>query len=125
MSESQFAFRIRQHLNRGLHELSPEVTGRLAASRERALAAQRQAQQQTVLAGAGSFFHHHFEGLRFKQAIASVAIFVCVVFSTFWLADQRVAELGAIDSALLADELPIGAFTDKGFHVWLKDAASD
>ena len=50
----------------------------------------------------------------FGQALTSVAIFLCVVCSTFWLADQRVAELGAIDSALLADELPIGAFTDKG-----------
>ena len=125
MSEREFAFRIRQHLNRGLHELSPDVAERLAATRQRALAAQRQAQAQTILAGAGSFFQTHFEGLRFKQALASIAIFISVVCSTFWLADQRVAELGAIDSALLADELPIGAFTDKGFHVWLKDAASD
>jgi len=125
MSEQQFAFRIRQHLNRGLHELRPDIADRLTASRELALAAQRQTQSQSVLATAGAFFQYHLEGLRFKQALTSVALLLCVVFSTFWLADQRVAELGAIDSALLADELPIGAFTDKGFHVWLKDAASD
>jgi hypothetical protein len=50
---------------------------------------------------------------------------VCAVFSTFWLADQRVSELSAIDSALLANDLPMGAFTDKGFDTWLKRASSD
>ena len=38
--------------------------------------------------------------------------------------DQRVAELGEIDSALLADELPISAFTDIGFDAWLKHNSS-
>jgi hypothetical protein len=125
MNEQFFAFRVRQHLNRGLQELAPEITNRLAASRELALAAQRQRESVSALATAGSFLQHHWDGLRFKQALTSVALFVCVVFSTFWLADQRITELGAIDSALLADELPIGAFTDKGFHAWLKGAGSD
>ncbi len=125
MNELHFAFRVRQHLNRGLHELRPEITNRLAAGRELALAGQRQSETQSVLATAGSFFQYRLDGLRVKQTLTSVALFLCVVFSTFWLADHRVAELGAIDSALLADELPIGAFTDKGFFTWLKDAGSE
>ncbi len=125
MNEQFFAYRVRQHLNRSLHELSPRITDRLAASRELALAAQRQSVSVSLLATAGSFFHYYLDGLRSKQVLTSIALFLCVVFSTFWLADQRVAELGAIDSALLADELPIGAFTDKGFHTWLRDAGSE
>ena len=34
MNEVQFAYKVRQHLNRGLHELQPETIGRLAAARE-------------------------------------------------------------------------------------------
>lgn len=37
--------------------------------------------------------------------------------------DQQVSELSRIDSALLADDLPINAYTDKGFNAWLKQAS--
>jgi hypothetical protein len=32
-------------------------------------------------------------------------------------------ELGAVDAGLLADELPIGAYLDKGFDAWLDDTS--
>ena len=88
MNDEYFGYKIRQHLNRGLHELSPETTARLAAARQSAL-----------------------------------ALFIGVIFSVYWVADQRATELGAIDSALLTDELPISAFTDQGFDAWLKRAS--
>ena len=124
MNEQHLAYKIRQHLNRGLHELRPETADRLAAARQSALARQKQAVSQSVLVSAGSFAQHHFDNLRVKQALAALALLIGVVFSAFWVADQRVAEIGAIDSALLADELPISAFTDKGFDAWLNDASS-
>jgi hypothetical protein len=124
MNEQFFAFKIRQHLNRGLHELRPETAARLAAARQGALAHQRQVASQSVLACVGSFAQHHLDNLRLKQGITAIALLLCVVCSAFWIADQRVTELGAIDSALLADELPISAFTDKGFDAWLKRASS-
>jgi hypothetical protein len=39
------------------------------------------------------------------------------------MADQRITEQSAVDSALLADDLPIGAYTDKGFDAWLRSAS--
>ena len=39
------------------------------------------------------------------------------------LAEQSISELEVIDSALLSDELPVAAFTDKGFAAWLKSSA--
>ncbi|MFZ4535258.1 DUF3619 family protein [Propionivibrio sp.] len=125
MNEQHFAYRVRQHLNRSLHELRPETVDRLAAARQSALACQRQAVSQSVLASAGSFVHHHFGHQHITQVVAALALLLCVVFSTFWMADQRVTELGNIDSALLADDLPIGAFTDKGFDAWLKRASPE
>ena len=125
MNEIQFACKVRQHLNRGLHELRPETVSRLAAARERALECQKAPVSQSVLAGAGGFFHDHFDNYRLKQIVLSLALLAAVVFSTFWLADQRVKELGAIDSALLANDLPLAAFTDKGFDTWLKRGSSE
>lgn len=125
MNELHFAYKIRQQLNLGLHDLRPEVAGRLSNARQAALDCQKQAVSQSVLATAGGFVQHRLENMRFKQVFTALTLFLSVVFSTFWLADQRVTELGAIDSALLADDLPIGAFTDKGFDAWLKSASPD
>ena len=124
MNEQHFAYKIRLHLNRGLHELRPQTADRLLAARQRALANQRQAVRQSVLASVGGFVHYQFENPRLRQAVGALALLLSVVGSTYWIADQRVAELGEIDSALLADELPISAFTDIGFDAWLKHDAS-
>lgn len=125
MNEVQFAYKVRQHLNLSLRALRPETISRLAAARERALERQKVRVGQSVLASAGGFFQYHFDHYRLKQIVASLALLAGVVCSTFWLADQRVTELGAIDSALLANDLPLGAFTDKGFDTWLKRGSSE
>jgi len=125
MNEIQFAHKVRQHLNRSLRDLRPETMSRLAAARQRALSSQKVSVNQSVLASAGGFFQYHFENYRLRQIVASLALVAGLVLSTFWLADQRVKELGAIDSALLTSELPLGAFTDKGFDTWLKRASSN
>ena len=124
MNELHFIFKVRQHLNRGLHELRPETSDRLAAARQMALARQKQTVSQSILATAGSYFHLQLESPRVKQLFAALALAACAVTASFWMADRRVNELSQIDSALLADELPISAFTDKGFSEWLKQAAS-
>lgn len=119
MNELHFAHKVRQHLNRGLHELPPETAARLADARHAALASQKLTVSRSVLATAGNFVHFHFDNRYLKQIFATLVLLLCVVLSAFWMADQHVTEQGDIDSALLADELPIGAFTDKGFAAWL------
>lgn len=124
MNELHFIYSVRQHLNRGLYELRPETIDRLAAARQMALLHQKQTASQSILATAGSHIQFHFENLRYKQFFIALALAACAVTASFWVADRRVNELSEIDSALLADELPISAFTDKGFSTWLKQAAS-
>lgn len=123
MNEMHFIYKIRQHLNRGLYELPSSTVDRLAAAREKALKRQKQTVTASVLATAGSFFHVHVDSPRYKQLIAALVLAGAAVLTTFWMADQRVNELSEIDSALLADELPVKAFTDKGFNAWLKQAS--
>lgn len=125
MNELHFAYKVRQHLNRGLQDVSPETAGRLAAARMAALAHQKQAESQSILAAAGGFAQFRFGELRIKQSIVALALLFCALYSTYWVADQRVNELGDLDSALLSDDLPLGAFTDKGFAAWLKTTSSE
>ena len=125
MNEQHFAYKVRQHLNRGLHELPASTADRLAAAREAALASQKQAVNQTILATAGNFFQHRLENLRIRQVLATLALAGFVVSSAFWFSDMHISEQGAIDSELLSDELPLGAFTDKGFAAWLNPASQD
>ncbi|HPP47882.1 MAG TPA: DUF3619 family protein, partial [Accumulibacter sp.] len=122
MNEQHFTYRIRQHLNRGLHNVSPSTVNRLDAIRARALSRQKVAVRQSLLAGVGGFVQDHFESLHIRQVLLSVVIAVGIMGYTYWSAEQDIAELEVLDSALLADELPIAAFTDKGFATWLKSS---
>lgn len=123
MNELHFAYRVRQNLNKGLHELSPSTTDRLHAARERALANQRVAARQSLLASVGHSVQFHLESVRPRQLMLALALFASAIAYTCWDADQQISALGEIDSALLADELPINAFTDKGFHAWLRSSS--
>ena len=125
MNEMHIAYKIRQHLNRGLQEISPPTADRLAAARARALGRQKVAVRQSLLATAGSFVQHHFENLHYKQILAGVALLIGIGCYSYWQAEQNVAELEAIDSALLADDLPVAALTDKGFDAWLKNSREE
>lgn len=125
MNELHFGYKVRQHLNKGLHDLPPATLSRLDAARQKALAHQKIVVHQSVLAMAGSFVHHQFDNLRLKQVLMAVALLIGVASYTVWNADQQITELEAIDSALLADDLPIGALTDKGFDAWLKSSSAE
>ncbi len=125
MNELHFAYRIKQHLDRGLQEMPAATISRLATGRELALKHQRVATRRSVLATAGHFVQHQVDSLPLKQVLLALAVAVGVVSYTYWSADQNVAELEAIDSALLADDLPIAAYTDKGFAAWLKSSGSE
>jgi hypothetical protein len=125
MNELHFAYKLRQHLNRGLHELPAGTVGRLEAAKQRALAQQKVAMHQSVLAGAASFVQQHLDQLRLKQVFLALLVVLGLASYTYWYTDQSIAELELIDSALLSDDLPIAAFTDQGFDAWLKSSAQE
>ncbi|MEF8700194.1 MAG: DUF3619 family protein [Candidatus Accumulibacter sp. UW26] len=125
MNELHFAYKVRQHLNRGLHELPAGTVGRLEAVKQRALAQQKVTMHQSVLAGAASFVQQHLDPLRLKQVFLALLVVLCLASYTYWYNDQSIAELELIDSALLSGDLPIAAFTDQGFDAWLKSSAQE
>jgi hypothetical protein len=124
MNEQHFAYKLRQHLNRGLHELPDETRLRLEDGRRRALARQKVAVRYSVLAGVAGFLQQHVDNLRLKQVALVLLVVLGIGTYTVWHAEQSISELEVIDSALLSDELPVAAFTDKGFAAWLTSSAS-
>lgn len=117
MNEQHFAYQIRRHLNQETMALSPSITDRLAAARGQALARQRVATHAPILAGLG--FHLHLDGFRPKHMLAALALVVGLSSGMLWQADEQMNELEDVDSALLADDLPLDAYTDQGFAAWL------
>ena len=124
MNEQHFAYQIRQHLNRGLRDLPAGTRARLDGARRLALANQKVSVNQSVLAGVGSFVQQQVDTLPLKQVLLALAVAVGITTYTYWYADQSITELEIIDSALLSGDLPVAAFTDKGFDAWLKSSAS-
>ncbi|MBN8453543.1 DUF3619 family protein [Accumulibacter sp.] len=124
VKEQHFAYKLRQHLNRGLHELPNETRLRLEDGRRRALARQKVAVRHSVFAGVAGFLLQQADNLRLRQVGLALLVALGIGTYTFWHAEQSIAELEVIDSALLSDELPVAAFTDKGFAAWLTSSAS-
>ena len=124
MNELYFTQRVRQYLNRGLHDLPPATLSRLEVARRAALTRQKATVHQSALATAGSFVYRHIDHLHLKQVFLILVLVTGIASYTYWHADRSIAEMGALDSALLADDLPIGALTDKGFDAWLKSSTA-
>lgn len=125
---------LAQALTRHNGDLSHDISERLRFARQQALAVRkpemapvmlgiRQSNGSLTLAGPPS------EGLNLWNILGSalplVALVVGLVTVSWINRDNTVAELAAIDSALLVDELPPAAYTDPGFAQFLKQGLGE
>jgi hypothetical protein len=121
MNEQQIAYRIKQHLNRGL-DLDPDKLARLKGARERALArpplesrVARWAWADNVLGRSDS------PSLPVRRLLLPMAVLILgLIAINHWRDSQLAAEIEEIDAAVLTGELPLDAYLDKGFDAWLK-----
>jgi hypothetical protein len=134
MNEERQAYRIRQLLNYGLQDISKASRRRLEAARHMALSRQKEPIAALTIAGFGGMDtlgpsgksgapDTHTPGL--KQLLAICALLFGMWLSFNWHSDQYVAEVEAVDSALLTDDLPPDVFLDTEFLEWLKDDTSE
>lgn len=122
MNEQEFARQVAQRLGESLDDLSPSVTQRLQAARAVALARATATAPQMVLAGAGSGRLAHPPARRF---IPLAALLAGLALSLYWYEAARQQathhqDVSEIDAQVLTDDLPIAAYTDKGFEAWLR-----
>jgi hypothetical protein len=116
MNEQQFSVRIRHALDASADAIEP------GTARKRALARVPATSSRLSLAGFG---HLNLEGFwpASRAAIALIVLALTVGGVSYWHAVEQAAEYEEIDSALLADDLPINAYLDRGFDAWLKVSA--
>ena len=121
--EREIAYKVRHYLNLGAEELDRGTTDRLYDGRRNALAHQDVVGAQLSVAGVGHFAADVI--LPHARAIAAIAgLVIGVIGISTWNDFQKANELEVIDSALLADDLPINAYLDKGFQAWLSERSS-
>ena len=122
-NEREIAYKIRHHLNLGADGIDRKAADRLFRARQNALAHQKVVGTQLSLAGVG----HVAADMILPHAralIAMVGLVIGVVGVSVWNDFEKAAEHEEIDSALLADDLPINAYLDKGFQAWLSELSS-
>ncbi len=120
--ERQLAIKLRQALNRGTDNLDSGVAERLFVARQKALGGFRGRVGGLALAGVwhvstDDLWHHA------RTVVAVTALVFGAAATYYWNEFQQADENEEIDSALLADDLPINAYLDQGFHAWLERSA--
>ena len=120
MNDQHLGYRIRHILNQGL-SLDAHTLDRLKAAREQALAKQRVAALNPVLAWANNFADRSGStSIVSRVLMPAVVLVVGLVAFNNWHQSQLVQEIEEIDAAVLAGDLPLDAYLDKGFDAWLK-----
>jgi hypothetical protein len=124
MNDQDFHRRVRQHLNTSARSVSPSVSSRLHEARQKALKRQKVAVRGLSIAGLGQMLSEHFVP-RGKITLAVLAVLLLALGSGFLGQLQHAADLEEVDSALLADDLPIDAYLDRGFDAWVQNDSPD
>lgn len=131
MNEPEFAGRICRVLDEELEQLPERVTTRLAAARSAALtkapslrtnaaprrtaAAERPATPRTTPRAGGAW-------LRWLPVpLATMLFAVCLLGVWHWSDLRRAQEIAALDVAILADDVPLAIYADRGFGVYLRN----
>lgn len=132
MNEEHVGRRAAWHLDRGLDQLDQGTVSALAAARRAALSRLPVSESRSApaLALAGNRATRpgtHRSQARWWVPVGAVAAAVAALLYVQTMNQSPVLspnyELGALDAGLLADELPIGAYLDKGFDAWLDDTS--
>ena len=120
--EIQIAYKVGQVLDRSTDKLDRRICDRLQAARQNALEHQKAAAVGLSLAGVGHFASEVLlPQARMLAVLTTLAL--GVVGTYYWNHFQQAAENEVIDSALLADDLPINAYLDRGFSAWLEHSS--
>jgi hypothetical protein len=121
--ESEVARKIVHYLDRGAADLRPGTAYRLQQARGRALAAIGQRAAVGELATPQGHANAWFGGGR-TTAVRwlGVALFAATLGLGYqqWHDVQQVREFEEVDLHLLASDLPIDAYLDRGFQNWLR-----
>lgn len=122
MNERESALRICQQLDHGAANLPAPVRERLGEARHAALSRMQARHRLAFAFGGGTDMHTVMANGRL--VLASLALILLAATASYLKESYRADELADVDVALLADDLPIHAYLDRGFDRWLDDGNS-
>lgn len=130
MNEQHFSFRIRQALDESADRLPYRVTQRLERARHAALA-RAQTDTETVTVASGRSAAMTLAGgdrpsglVRLLSTAVPILLVIAGLYGiTVWDDAQRAAETADIDAEMVLadDDVPLAAYADKGFSVYIKN----
>jgi hypothetical protein len=117
------AYKVRHALNENLDNLPASTTERLASARALAMARKKAHAPVQQAARLGLFNVRALfspAGLgRLSVALPLLALAAGLAGVYQYEQQQHIAELAALDAAVLSDELPLTAYLDHGFNAYL------
>jgi hypothetical protein len=127
--ELNYAYKIRRALDENLEQIPPSTLQGLEAARKKALSMQKRSSplRQFVMnrAAAGHLQHFIRDPLTWVSRASFVlpAIIVAAGLIGIYQFEQqeRITEIAEIDALVLADELPLNAYVDRGFGAYLAE----
>ena len=66
-----------------------------------------------------------FGGFSIRLLLPTALLVAGLVAIYSWQQEQGAADIEELDAQLLADDLPLDAYLDRGFEAWLKKTASN
>ncbi|NNG22223.1 DUF3619 family protein [Telluria aromaticivorans] len=119
------AYKIRHALNENLDALPAATSDRLAAARARALSRKKADARGATRPAKRPFFN--INALFTGPALARLAVAAPILALVIGMGgvyqyeqQERMAAMAEIDAAVLADELPLTAYLDQGFNVYVE-----
>jgi Protein of unknown function (DUF3619) len=123
MNERELAERIARHLDQGLDDLPPSTLYRLRLAREKALSQLRDDESTEATPAAGPSL------LSRRLLVPLFALIITLSGLVMWqqhtIQNTSKVDLAELDAQVLSDELPVTAYLDQGFEVWLHHTASE
>ncbi|QAU34721.1 DUF3619 family protein [Janthinobacterium sp. 17J80-10] len=121
-----FAYRVKHALDQNLDNLPASTADRLASARKNALSRKKPEALRfriSSLAIAGQFGGYMQERMSWlsRVGVLTPLLVGALIFVGLYEfeQEQRIAELAELDVAVLADDLPVSAYVDKGFNAYL------
>lgn len=121
--EDRMGHEVTKLLNHSLNKIDQNTLYRLQAARRAALD-NYQPTKKIFHAGAGVSAQGGHDGFfaQSNKVLLSITALLIFLGCIYWKAIHEVDENAAVDTMILADDLPVEAYIDEDFDAWLDSA---